>query len=109
MSLVTTRLALTLAVAAALVAPEAVMGQAASPTDTQLQMERRQRRVIVRPSPPAETVESDVQDAAAQVEQRRRQDETVRELRRPLPRRPDLDYDVKSGIQSQRLNDALRR
>lgn len=103
------RFALTLVVAAALLVPESVMGQAAGPTETQLQMERRQRRVIVRPSPPVETVERDVQAAAADAEQRQRQDETVRELQRPLPRRPDLDYDVKSGIQSQRLNDALRR
>ena len=105
----TTRLALTLAVAVALLVPQSVTGQAASPTETQLQVERRQRRVIVRPTPPAEVVESDVQAAAAEVEQRRRQEETARELRRPLSRRPDLDYDVRSGIQSQRLNDALRQ
>jgi hypothetical protein len=103
------RFALMLAVAAALLVPDVVMAQAASPTETQLQMERRQRRVIVRPSPSPETVERDVQAAAAEAEQRQRQEETVRELRRPLPRRPDLDYDIKSGIQSQRLNDALRK
>jgi hypothetical protein len=103
------RITLTLVVVAALLAPDSVRAQAGSPTstETQLQMERRHRRAIVRPSPPAETVEQDVEAAAAEVEQRRRQDNTVRELRRP-PRRPDLDYDVKSGIQSQRLNDALR-
>jgi hypothetical protein len=106
---VTSRIALTLVVVAALLAPDSVMAQAASPTETQLQMERRQRRTIVRPTPPAATVERDVDAAAAEVEQRRRQDDTVRELRRPLPRRPDLDYDVKSGIQSQRLNNAIRR
>jgi hypothetical protein len=109
---VTSRITLTLVVVAALFAPDSVLAQAGSSTETQLQMERRQRRAIVRPSPPAETVERDVEAAAAEVEQRveqrRRQDDAVRELRRP-PRRPDLDYDVKSGIQSQRLNDALRR
>ena len=47
--------------------------------------------------------------AAERVEQQRRQQETLRKLTRPAPERPDLDYDVKSGIQSQRLNDALRR
>lgn len=104
----TSRIALTLVVVAAVLAPDAVMAQAASATETQLQIDRRQRRTIVRPTPPAETVERDV-EAATEVEQRRRQDDTVRELQRPLPRRPDLDYDVKSGIQSQRLNDALRR
>src|SRR5688500_4826179 len=97
-----TRVALALAVAAATLAPHLVMAQAASPTETQPRIERRQRRAIVRPTPPAETVERDVEAAAAEVEQRQRQDATVRELRRPP--RPDLDYDVKSGIQSQRLN-----
>ena len=95
-------------VAVAFLTPASVMAQAASPTDTQLQLERRQRRVIVRPSPPAAVVERDVEAAAAEVEQRQRQDETVRQLWRPVPRRPDLDYDVRSGIQSQRLNDVLR-
>lgn len=101
-----TRVALAIAVAAAMLAPHLAMAQAASPTETQLQIERRQRRAIVRPTPPAETVERDVQATAAEVEQRQRHDAAVRELRRPL--RPDLDYDVKSGIQSQRLNEVLQ-
>ena len=104
-----TRALLVTAVMAAILAPERVLAQAASPTETQLQMERHQRRVIVRPTPPPAVVEQDVQAATGELEQRRRQEETVRELRRPLPRRPDLDYDVRSGIQSQRLNDALRQ
>ena len=105
----TRRVALTIVVTAAVLVPGAALGQAASPTDTELQMERQQRRAIVRPTPPPDVVERDVQQAAAEAEQRRRQDATVRDLQRPLPRRPDLDYDVKTGIQSQRLNDALRR
>jgi hypothetical protein len=103
------RFALLVALAAALFVPDTVRAQAASPTETQLQIERQQRRLIVRPSPPAETIERDVQDAAAEAEQRQRQQVIVRDLQRPLPRRPDLDYDIKNGIQSQRLNDALRR
>jgi hypothetical protein len=103
------RITLTVVLTAAVIVPAAVMGQAASPTETELQIERQQRRAIVRPTPPAEVVAHDVQEAAAEAEQRRRRDATVRDLQRPLPRRPDLDYDVKSGIQSQRLNDALRR
>ena len=103
------RFALMFAVAAVLLVPDLALAQAANSTETQLQMERRHRRAIVHPSPSAETIESDVQAAAAEAEQRHRQDETVRELRQPRSRRPDLDYDVKSGIQSQRLNDALRR
>jgi hypothetical protein len=104
------RIALLIALAAALLVPDTVRAQAASPTETQLEMQReQQRRLIVRPTPPAETIERDVQEAASEALQRERQQEIVRDLRRPLPRRPDLDYDVKNGIQSQRLNDALRR
>jgi hypothetical protein len=101
--------AMSIAVAAALLVPGSAMGQAASPSETQLQMERRQRRAIARPTPPSEAVAGDADAAAAEVERRRRQDDTIRDLRRPSSRRPDLDSDVKGGIQSQRLNDALRR
>jgi hypothetical protein len=104
------RVALLVALAAALLVPDTVRAQVASPSETQLEMQReQQRRLIVRPTPPAETIERDVQAAAADAQQRERQQEIVRDLRRPLPRRPDLDYDVNNGIQSQRLNDALRR
>ena len=103
------RVAFVVALAAIVAVAPSVYAQDASPTDTQLQMDRQQRRVIVRPAPPPEVVERDVQDVTAEVEQRRQQQEIARDLRRPLPRRPDLDYDVKSGIQSQRLNDVLRR
>lgn len=100
---------LTTVVTAAVILPASLMAQPASPAETELEMRRQQRRAIVRPTPPADIVARDVQAATADVEQRRAQDEAVRELRRPFPRRPDLDYDVKSGIQSQRLNDAFRR
>jgi hypothetical protein len=104
------RLALLVALGAVFLVPSTVPAQEASPTETQLQLQReQQRRVIVRPAPPAQTVERDVQEAATEAAQRQRQQEFVSDLRRPLPRRPDLDYDVKNGIQSQRLNDALRR
>jgi len=108
MRAVTRRVGLTVVVTAAVLVPGAVMAQAASPTETELQMQRQHRLAIVRPTAPPEVVERDVQEAAAAAAQQRRQDETVRDLRRPLPRRPDLDYDVKSGIQAQRLNEALR-
>lgn len=98
------------AAALALLVPAPVLAQAASPgSETRLEMERRQRRPVVRPAPPAETVERDAHGAAEEVEQQRRREETLRGVTRPVPRRPDLDYDVKSGIQSQRLRDALRR
>jgi hypothetical protein len=89
-------------------APVPVLAQGASPnTDTQLEMKTRQRRTVVRPATPPETVEQDAEAATAQLE-RQREVGNARALTRPGSRRPDLDYDVKSGIQSQRLNDALR-
>jgi hypothetical protein len=99
-----------LLVALMLLVPAPVMAQAASPgAETQLKMERRDRRGVVRPSTPIDVIEKDADTATTEVEQRRREQETVRGVTRPAPRRPDLDYDVKSGIQSRRLNDALRR
>jgi hypothetical protein len=103
------RVALVVGIAVALLVPDRITAQATSPSETQLQMERRQRRAIVGPRPSSEDVADDADAAAAEMQRRRRQDETIRELRRPLSRRPDLDGDVKGGIQSQRLNDALRR
>ena len=92
----------------ALLMPGMVRAQAPSPSETDLRLEREHRRIVVRPSPPAETVEHDAAEVTAEVEQHRRQQDLVRDLRRPLPRRPDLDYDVKSGIQSRRLHNAIR-
>ena len=77
--------------------------------DTRLEIERRQRRAIVRPGTPADAVEHDTDRAVSEVEARERQRRTARALTQPAPRRPDLDDDVTGGIQSQRLNDALRR
>jgi hypothetical protein len=103
-----TRRSAWLVVAVTLLVAAPVMAQAPSPTETRLETERRQRRVVVRPSTPLDVVEHDTDTATADIEQRRREQETVRGVTRPAPRRPDLDYDVKSGIQSRRLNDALR-
>lgn len=112
----TTRLALLIAGAAALLAgaaallvPDDVMGQAASASETQLRMERRQRRAVVPSRPSDEAVANDTDAAAADAQRRQRQAETIRELRRPSSRRPDLDSDVKGGIQSQRLRDVLHK
>jgi len=95
--------------AVVLLAPADARAQAPSPTDTQFQMERQQRRVFVRPSLPADVVGRDVEAASAELQEREREEQLARDVRHPLPRRPDLDYDVKNGIQSRRLNDALRR
>ena len=104
-----TALRIALVVTVLALEPLTVLAQEASPnTDTQLEMKTRQRRTVVRPDTPPETVEKDAEAATAQVEHQRQARESARAATRPGPRRPDLDYDVKNGIQSQRLNDALR-
>lgn len=89
------------------VIPTTVLAQAASP-DTQLQQEMRERRIIVRPSIPPEQVQRDADQAAAEI-QRQRNDAAARELTRPTQRAPQVDQDLKGGIQTRNLNNALRR
>jgi hypothetical protein len=89
--------------------PASGLAQAASPdTETQLQQEMRHRRVIVRPLTPPAEVERDVDRAAAEIEQQR--GETIaRDLNRPAQRPPQVDQDLKGGIQTRSLNNLLRR
>ena len=67
-----------------------------------------QRRVVHLP-PAFEIVERDAEHAAAQIEQRERDDELARKEVREPARRPDLDHDVVQGIQSRNVATALRR
>ena len=89
------------------VVPTTALAQAASP-ETQLQQEMRHRRVIVRPAVPAEQVEHDADRAAEEIRQQG-EDATVRELTRPTQRPPQTDPDLKGGIQTRSLNNAVRR
>jgi hypothetical protein len=90
--------------------PLAAAAQSPEVGAANLQLERKQRRAIVLPKAGADEMRSEadraVSDYAAIQRPGRILDETS-----PLrqSRRPDLDYDVKSGIQSQRINDALRK
>jgi len=94
-------------VVAAALAPAVVQAQSAS-TETQLQQELRHRRVIVRPVTPPEEVERDADRAAVELRERER-DQVVRDLSRPTQRTPQMDQDLKGGIQTRSLNNALRR
>jgi hypothetical protein len=76
------------------------------PEDAQLQMEMKRRRTIVHPLPSRQTVEQDVE--RSEVVRAERLERIIREVTRPVPRRPDLDYDVTSGIQARNLRE-LRR
>ncbi|HEV8584695.1 MAG TPA: hypothetical protein VGT02_06965 [Methylomirabilota bacterium] len=90
--------------------PGTVLAQAASPgRETQLQQEMRHRRVIVRPTTPMNEVQRDVDVATAEIEAQGREDGIARDLTRPAPRQPQMDHDLKGGIQTRALNNALRR
>jgi hypothetical protein len=90
--------------------PATVLAQAASPgRETDLQQEMRHRRVIVRPVTPIDQVQQDVDRATADIQQQQREQEVVRDLNRPPSRQPQTDPDLKGGIQTRSLNNALRR
>ncbi len=69
------------------------------------------RRPPVPPQPPPDpkVVEKDAEEAIAAIKARERSEEVIRETLRAPSHRPDLNYDVWSGIQSRNLNNALRR
>ena len=89
--------------------PLAAAAQSAAPAPGDLELQRKQKRSVVLPKPSPDQVRTDADKAiseyAATVP-----GAVVRETSpvRP-PARPDLDRDVREGIQTQRLNDALRR
>jgi hypothetical protein len=74
----------------------------AAPEPLELTREAKPARPIVRPDSDRSQAVRDAAKAAAEYEQRQRDDALVREQARP-PRRPDLGYDVTSGIQQRNL------
>ena len=91
------------------VMPLAAAAQTATPSDGDLQIERKQRRSIVLPKPPPDQVRADA-DRALNDYVGRSTGSVVNETSpvRPSPR-PDLDSDIKRGIQSDRMNRELFR
>lgn len=101
---------MTAVLVAGLLLPWAADAQAPGPTqETRLEIEMKRRRHIVRPPIVPETVTQDVERATADLDRAAREERLIREVTRPTPRRPDLDYDVRSGIQAQTIQRALRR
>jgi hypothetical protein len=92
--------------------PAQLRVQAPSPgsgTDAEVRQEIRRKRYVVLPRPPVEAVVEDTERAREQLAQASRRDALIRESReRPLSR-PELDYSVTSGIQSERVRRALTR
>ena len=87
--------------------PILAFGQEKSSADLEQQMKRRRSVVLPRPSP--ETFSRDVYRATEELTERSRTDRLLREGRqRPLSR-PELDYSITNGIQSQNVDRARRR
>ncbi len=85
-----------------------VWGQEPSPSvRMEVTLSRRPPRAPQLPDP--KVVERDTEEAVAAIKARERREEVMRETLRAPSRRPDLNYDVWSGIQSRNINDALRR
>ena len=89
--------------------PLAAAGQSLTPSTDDLTMEKKQKRSIVLPKPDPDQVRADAERAvseyAATQDPRRIVNQTSPV--RP-PTRPDLDDDVKSGIQSKGINPSLK-
>lgn len=69
-----------------------------------LELKRESKpRPIVRPEADPGQATRDAASAAAEYERRQRAEAVIREQTRPLFRRPDLGYDVTSGIQQRNL------
>ena len=78
-------------------------------SDPDLRLEAERKRFIVHPKPNPEVATQDAEQVAAELARRRREDALIRDATRPLSRRPDLDYDVRSGIQELNLRRVLPR
>ncbi len=92
-------------IGAAVMMPVCAVAQLASPPREgagTLEL-RRQGPPIVAPAPQSPEAIREAQRDLEELEQRQRQAEQLREAIPSPPRRPDLDYDVKSGIQQKAL------
>jgi hypothetical protein len=67
--------------------------------DTQLGIEAKRRRLVVRPEPPVPAAVRDAERAAQDTADA----ELVRETNDPVRRQPQLDYDVSNAVQSRNL------
>ncbi len=71
---------------------------------TTLELKRAAKpRPIVRPEADPGQAARDAASAAAEYQQKQRDEALMREQTRPALRRPDLGYDVTSGIQQRNL------
>lgn len=89
--------------------PLVAAAQSPSPTTGDLELQRKQKRSVVLPKPSPDQTHADADRAVSEYAATRSPGEVVRETSPVRPSaRPDLDSDVKGGIQSKGINDALR-
>ena len=87
-----------------LLTPLLAAAQSASPgQDTELQLEAKRKRLIVRPEPPVEAAMRDAERAASEAAAAR----IAQEENSTVRRRPQLDYDVTSAVQARNLQRTL--
>ena len=95
--------------AAFLAFPSIARAQTTPPAQGTIPLEQRHeqpsapRRPIVRPDGQRDQAVGEAERDAAEYERTQRGDSLVREQSRPMPRRPDLGYDVYSGIQQRNI------
>ncbi len=81
--------------------------QAARPDEAtaplELKRDAKPPRPVVRPESDLDQATRDAASAAAEYEQRQRDEALAREQTGPAVRRPDLGYDVTSGIQQRSI------
>ena len=83
--------------------------QQPSPPSVDLSIDRQHRRPVVLPKPSPEQIRADADAAVADYAARLNMPRVVEQTSPLRPEaRPDLDDDVTGGIQTRRLNDALR-
>ncbi len=94
---------------AILIAPVCAFAEQASPPKEEgesLEL-RHKGPPIVAPTPQSPEAIREAEESVEELDRTRRQEQRLRETRPSPPRRPDLDYDVKSGIQQKAIERAL--
>jgi hypothetical protein len=89
---------LLVALAAVLLLPSVAPAQSAA-VDSQIGIEAKRRRIVVRPEPPVAAAVRDAERAAEDTAG----SALVREANEPVRRPPQLDYDVANAIQARNL------
>ncbi len=84
-------------------AQETSPGRDALPLELRRARETTLRRPIVHPAPQRDEAVGEAERAAAEYERAQRGEALMREPSRPAARRPDLGYDVYSGIQQRNI------